>query len=393
MKNEKINMIKKNFRFLIVVCSLLFIFGCPDLLVLVDDTVNNNDEDGVFVRIYIGEDNTNARTIQPGHDSIAGYRLTFTDGIHEPVDITASNSTEVYLNNGNWTITATAYRQDGVIGNDYDAIADGSITITISGGNVQGTIPPIILSSIGSGDGTLRYSLTLESGHGTFTLWQIDGQNKVSNFGNNNGELFFLSPESGDFLLPTGRYIAEAKITNLQGNIAFRRDIIEIWQNTVSFFEGPTVYVDPSVLMPNSGAALCETNSTINGIPIGSGSWYGGGWSEVYPRTYTVTAITPWPVSFPHTAEFKLEFETDSLFATIGWNANTGEFPNGEYFTGEIPTDFTDNNVLWIRVISEDGDTFRYYRFDITPQPPSPPGNGFFINKDTNSGFIGGIIR
>ena len=55
------------FVFLIAACTLLSVLGCPDDFTspeILDNT--NNDANGVFVRIYIGENNTSARTIQPG---------------------------------------------------------------------------------------------------------------------------------------------------------------------------------------------------------------------------------------------------------------------------------------------------------------------------------------
>jgi hypothetical protein len=344
---------------LIVICSLIFVFGCSDPFELGDkiELANNNNgnTNSALVSICIG--NTGARTIQPGTSAFAGYQLTFTGGTYEPVNLdNGANSVDVYLNNGTWTITAKAYKLGGTIGNNADVVASGSISVAISGGAVNGTVQPIILTPVGTGNGTLHYDITFGSGvTGYLTLWQINGNEKVSGFGS-NGVLSLSSSVNGNFNLSAGRYIVEAKLTATDSKIAFRREVVEIWQETTSVFEFvPAVYLDPNAILPNSGAVLSETNSKFNNEAIGSGK--GSGASEADPKTYTFNLSTPTNVTI------KLEAETDSLFSTISWAANTGALPNGVYSNGTLPTNLSTNNVLWVKVVSEDGGTAMYYRF------------------------------
>jgi hypothetical protein len=341
---------------LTIICSLIFVFGCTDPIEFTDK--NNGNTDGALVSIYIGE--PSARTILPSISAFAGYQLTFTGGTYEPVNITngASNA-NVYLDNGTWTITAKAYKLDGTIGNEGDEVASGSISFTISGGVVSGgAVKPIILTPVGTGNGTLHYDITFESGvTGSLTLWQIDGDAKVTAFGT-NGELSLSTSANDNFNLLAGRYIVEAKLIATNAKIAFRREEVEIWQETISAFvfaPADTEYIDPNAILPNSGAVLSETNSKFNNVAIGSGK--GSGTSEADPKTYTFTLSTPASVTIT------LEAETNSLFSTISWAANTGALPNGVYSNGTLPTNLSTNNVLWVKVVSEDGSTAMYYRF------------------------------
>jgi hypothetical protein len=361
--------------------AVLVLWGCsnpfePPLQKPVD-----NDETAL-VRIYIGE--SAARTVQPGGDDIAGYRLAFTGGgTHDPVDITGTGHADVYLGNGTWTITATAYKLYSVIGNSNDAVASGSISVTVSGGAVSGTVPPIILGPLGTENGTLHYEISFDSGvSGYLKLWHIDGFTVIDNFGS-NGELSFSSSPNDNFGLPAGRYIAEVKLTNRFGRIAFSREVVEIWANTTtSFTFSPSVYLDPNAVSANSKATLSETNSTFNNIQIGSGT--GSGISEQDPKTYTIGTSNREDVLIT------LMFEANSRFSTVSWATNTGSVPDGTYSTTAFPTNFSTNNVLWIKAVSEDGSETVFYKFVFTLPPPS---NGSFTDTDYNAGRISGTIE
>ena len=242
MNKEGVGNRKVFINFFILIFSLFILIGCPNIFsppVIYYPPVNYSDANGASVRIFVGENNMTARTIQPAQDAVAGYVLSFTGGTHDPVEITNGNYTDVFLVNGEWMITATAYRIGGSLENPSDAVAKGSITITISDGSVEGEVPAIILSPLEGGTGTLRYSINLESGSvGVITLWYINGQNVVNSFGsNNNGEITFFTTLNGDFNFAAGRYIVEVRLTNSQEKIAFRREVVEIWQGTVSFFQ------------------------------------------------------------------------------------------------------------------------------------------------------------
>jgi hypothetical protein len=208
-------------------------------------------KDGL-VRVYLSEKTMGTRTVQPTLDAIAAYRLTFSGGgSHDPVDITGSDYADVELDDGAWTITAKAYKQSGTLGNTTDEIAMGSVTITLSGGAVAtGAATVIILGPSGSGSGTLRYNITLTSGTtGELKLWDIDNV-LVSDFGS-NGTLMLSTSTTDDYTVAAGRYIAEVKLTDSEGRIAFRREVVEVWVETVSDF----VFAPAEFLNPNAGEA------------------------------------------------------------------------------------------------------------------------------------------
>jgi hypothetical protein len=210
---------------------------------------NNLRKDGL-VRIYLGEQSSGARTVQPGQDALSGYRLTFvcdsdSDIEREPVDITGANYADVYLNDGTWTITAKAYKLGGTIGGESDKIAEGSITVTLDEGAVEGAVSPIILRSSAVGTGTLHYDITIPTGvTGYLKLWNSNDI-AVSGFGT-NGVLTFAASFTGDYTLAAGRYIAEASLTNhTGGGVGFRREVVEIWADTVSdFIFAPAEFLD-----------------------------------------------------------------------------------------------------------------------------------------------------
>jgi hypothetical protein len=355
------------------------------------DYPTNNTKGGGLVRIYIGEDSPSARTVQPAHNAIAGYQLTFSGGYNvtapNTVDITEGNSAEVALADGGWTITAKAYKSGGTIGDSDDAIASGSITITLSNGLVSETVPPIILRPTGTGNGTLSYDITLGSAiSGYMKLFEINGSTPISAFGQ-NGVLDLSDTAADDYTLAAGRYIAEVKLTDDEGNISFRREVVEIWADTTTdfvFAPDADAFVDPSVALVESGASLSETDTKINNIAI-TGAWTGNGNSEQNPRTYTY--------STPNTGSVSIElvFEPNSQYTTISWAPTTGAAPSA-YSTEAFPStfDFLTNNTLWIKVVSEDGSSTRYYKFAVTPPPP--PSNGSFTDTDYRAGYIKGTI-
>jgi len=185
---------------------------------------------------------------------------------------------------------------------------------------------------------------------------------------------------NGNTTLPTGRYIAEARLTRTDGLIAFRREVVEIWPNTISSFEfAPVDYLDPNAaVLANSHAVLSETETTINGNAIGSGT--GSGSSELDPKTYTFSLVDRANVIFA------LVFETTSLFSTYSWIANTGNPPGGVYpNSGPFPTDFSTNSTLWVKAVSEDGSEIMYYSFNV--MLPTAGYGDFTVTSSNASGI------
>jgi hypothetical protein len=349
------------FLSLMILGAAFLIGGCSNLFEPPGSGGKGNTAGGSLVRIVIGGESP-ARTIQPGTADIAGYRLTFSGGpAHAPVDITEGNSANIYLADGTYTITATAYKAGGTIGNAGDKAAEGSISITLLEGAVTsngGVVPPVILGPAGTSDGVLGYAVTIgEEVSGILKLWDIDGTTPVSGF-DWDGELEISASVDSTHTLPAGRYIARIRLENSENRIAFLEEVIEIWAGvtTTLAFE-PTVYVDPSAVPIHSGADL-SPESTIGGAPIGTGS--GSGTSDD-PVSYALEVgdITSAPVN--------LALESGSRFAGITWAANTGTAPGGEeYSAGTLPADFSTNYVLWVTAVSEDQSTTRYYKFTLT---------------------------
>jgi hypothetical protein len=388
MKRTSINRISIG----ILVLAGLLLAACANPL-NPPEQVRDDTAAGGLVRIYVGNaGGGEARTVQPAVDALAGYRLTFTPGeggaIHDPVDITGgNNSTEVYLADGTYTITATAYKAGGELGNEGDAVALGSVAVTLSGGEVTsngGVVPPIILEPLGTGSGDFQYTVNIDGGGtGVLKLWDIDGTNAVSGF-DDDGVLNFTDSAYGSHPLAAGRYIAEVRLEKENGTVAFLREVIEIWpgvSTAFSFQPTPEGYIDPSLVPANSGADLAAS-STIGGVEIGTGT--GSGVDEANALSYSIAA--------PNTgnAEVKLALEKDSLFAAVSWTATAGTPPGGTGYGTTAITNFSTNNVLWVKVVSEDASTTRYYKFTLYPPPPS---NGSFGDEDADAGQISGLIK
>jgi hypothetical protein len=104
------------------------------------------------VAIVIGD---SARTVAPGTEDFTKYTLTFSGpGVHADVDA-SGGSAEVELSVGEWTITATGYTGEDP---DCTAVAEGSVTVTVSSEGTQANIP---LKPKTSGvQGTFSYALT-----------------------------------------------------------------------------------------------------------------------------------------------------------------------------------------------------------------------------------------
>ncbi|AEF82533.1 beta strand repeat-containing protein [Leadbettera azotonutricia] len=385
MKTNPIKIMKKVLAVFGTVSLLgFFLAGCSNLFEP-DRDIPNSQKDGGLVGIYIGGETP--RTLQPSWDALAGYQLTFSGG-HVPVSITEGNYAEVYLADGTYTITAAAYRAGGVIGNAGDEAARGSVSVTLAGGIITsngGRVPPIILEAIGEGLGTFHYEIAKgNSVSGYLKLWQTDGTGPVSGFGT-DGELPIDSAEvTGDYTLEKGRYIAEIRLTNSAGKVAFYREVIELWPgaSTALVYE-PEIYLDPSAILPNSEAVLAAS-TVIGGNAIGA-KISGTGDSESDPVRYKLAVQNIANVS----AEFVTE--GDSLFANLFWIANNGSAPGG---TGYNPapigvTNFSANNTLWIKVVSEDGSTTMYYKFELFPPPPT---KGAFTDTNTAVNTLSGTI-
>ena len=260
---------KKNFsilkKILISVCFLFILIasGCEN-----PPEISNEQEKGL-IRIFIGEEKLPSRTIQPEREAIAGYQLTFSGpGTIAPMTITEGNSVDILLANGTWTVTATAYKLNGIIGRESDAIASGFISIRLSGGIVSGSVPPIILTPINNtGIGIFNYIITIESGiSGYMKLLKIDGD-YFNSFGE-NGELSLSNSVNVNYNLATGRYIIEIRLENEKGEVSYFREVLEIWEGTktILIYE-PLSFFDPNIKPPTLNFGdFSVTNIEFSGI-------------------------------------------------------------------------------------------------------------------------------
>jgi hypothetical protein len=342
---------------------------------------------GGLVRIVISEgEGRAARTVQPAASALAGYRLTFSSG-HDPIDLSAGNGAEVYLPNGTYYITATAYKAGGTVGNSGDVAASGNIYVTLSGGVVisdGGVVPPIILYPE-SGSGTLEYSITSAAAvSGTMKLWEINGTDPISGFGTSGVLSIDASPSlsAQTYSLAVGRYITEIRLVDVNGDIALLQEVVEIWTGTTTAIVfTPDVYFDPSAAPANSGTALSAL-SVIGGMAIGApGAETGVYEGDAVSYSLMVVDINDADQSFV--------LETDSLFADISWIANTGTTPDGVGYSDTPVTDFSTDNILWVKVVSEDGSAVRYYKFTLAALDSDltvVSGDGLYT-------YVGNVLR
>jgi len=353
-----------------------------------DPLIDSSEGSGV-VRIYIGDHDPASRTIQPGLNSIAGYQLTFEPHL-EPVNITEGSYADVTLADGEWTITATAYLYGGF---NYP-VAAGSIVIEVENGIiVNGPVPAAIILSpfAGTDNGLLQFDISLEDiAEGSLTLWDINGYDKITDFADNGVFLSqsWMSSISSYYYLAPGRYIAEARLRHNNGQIAFLREVIEIWPGTPTYFEFnplPMDFINSNAVLANSESLLLEINTKLNGVSIGAGT--GSGASEQDPKTYTVRTDST------DSVQVELIFEKDSLFSTFSWTV-TGSSPLGVYPNdGPLPVSINlSTNALWVKSVSEDGSKTMFYKFIAAPHLIPPPSNGAFTDTDYEEGFIAGSI-
>jgi hypothetical protein len=339
-------------RFLpgLAVIACLLVAGCSNLF---DPPVESSAAAGDgLVRIAIG-DEAAARTVQPAGSTLAGYQLTFSSG-HNPVNISGGTRADVYLADGTYTVTAAAYKAGGTIGSAGDLVAQGSITITLSGGAVTsdtGVVPPIILTSVGSGNGTLEYTITgSDAASGYMKLWDITG-NPVGSFGTSGVlDTGFYSNLSDTVSLTAGCYITEIRLENGYSNVAFLREVVEIWPGTTTEITfNPAVYLDPSLAPVGSGD---DNNPVIDNIII---SKEASGNDTVITLTIDVSSNVP------------VNYRTGSFYG-----------PNGNIWGGGGGYTFTETSTGHWRLVTTD-----------TVSQFAPSGEYYYTNiKVRNAGQL-----
>lgn len=205
-------------------------------------------------------------------------------------------------------------------------------------------------------------------------LWDINGITPVTSFG--TGGVLTINPSNpvsisgATVTLPAGSYMTEIRLTNVSGRIARYREVTEIWSGlTASIVFAPTDYVDPSEVPANSGADLANA-SIIDSREFGSLAGAGAGGSDGDPKAYSLF------VGNIANVAVNLILAAGSEFAAVSWMQNTG---SGGVYTAGIPSgtlDFSTNNVLWVKVVSEDSQTTRYYKFSFESCDLTISGSG-----------------
>jgi hypothetical protein len=245
--------------FLVMAMALagLFLAGCSNLL-NPPEAIHGSETPAAgrgVISIRIGSDAAQARTVQP---ALAGYQLTFAGGPdHDPVNIPGGKtSVNVSLEDGIYTITATAYKAGGTIGTQTDEVARGHIDVVLLDGvvtNNNGVVPPIVLAPHSStGKGTLHYKITLGEGDdGWLSVHDVSPSD-----GNSAGKTSSIDEHINRDIdktdkLDAGRYLAEVVLfKHEEGKIAYWKEIIEIWPGCTTdlvFEPKPEDYLEPYV--------------------------------------------------------------------------------------------------------------------------------------------------
>jgi hypothetical protein len=196
------------------------------------------------------------------------------------------------------------------------------------------------------------------------TLWEIDGETLVSDFGTDgvltiNSSNPVLIPAT-TVTLPAGRYITEIRLINESEDVAVYREVTEIWPGLTTRI----VFEPEDTDYGNPNAELDLATSTIGGMAVSAGTDGGGdGASEADAVKYLLIIGDTFM-----NAAINLVPTDASLSAAVSWVQNTGDFPNDVYpntGTTAAGLDFSSDKVLWGRVVSQDTTNTKYYRFTL----------------------------
>jgi hypothetical protein len=160
------------------------------------------------VAIVIGD---SARTIAPDTEDFTKYTLTFFgSSAHESVDVIANSAHQEELPVGDWIITATGYTTGE--DSDFTAVAEGSVTVTVSSSTT--TNANILLKPKTGGDlakGTFHYALMIEAYPGTGQLVITTASGEAVEGG--TIELSYgYAVKEGDIELDPGQYMVRVRL-------------------------------------------------------------------------------------------------------------------------------------------------------------------------------------
>jgi hypothetical protein len=217
----------KHINILFAIIATFVMAGCESPLDSVKNPVSSASGATGTVLVSIQTPETAlsapALTIYPALDGFTRYELSFSDGpaAHASVAIGTGVNSPIELVVGNWTITATAYK-------DTTASAQGSATVTVNAGTT--TSASITLGPVtGGAAGTLGYSVTSPSGAtGSLTIQTISGEVTGGSIALAAG-----TTTANTLSLPSGEYMLFVNLTK-GGNHAGRSDVLHIYSGLTS---------------------------------------------------------------------------------------------------------------------------------------------------------------
>jgi hypothetical protein len=135
-----------------------------------------------------------------------------------------------------------------------------------------------------------------------------------------------------------------------------------------------TAYGNPLTLA-NSGAELDLDSSTIGGVSFSAGT------GEAAAVTYGLIVAKPLKTLAAH-----LALDAGSAYATVSSVVTAGAAPNGAgYVTGTTGNiNFENNQVLWVKAVSEDETVTKNYRFNLDNYDRTIEGTAPYVFADAD---------
>jgi hypothetical protein len=231
MKNEKMGQ-RNSFAVLIVVCSLLFVFGCSNALLEKGGEGVSADLSAGYGAVAVNLAAGTARTVMPvvGLESLTLEYWFAKNG--EAAQKKEPDGSRFILETGVYTLTVKGF----VRANDPDALAaQGEASFTIASGTVAETVNLVLRPLASEGEGSLEFglrypadarvevlALTLIAGGSSFDLLDLDissqGSDPVALSGTKTG-------------IPAGYYLLQVRLKNGEGGVAGKSEVVHIYRN------------------------------------------------------------------------------------------------------------------------------------------------------------------
>ena len=238
----------KNFKSyfgLILITGLLLIGSCSDVFDL-------PEQNGESVTIIIDDDI--GRSLMPGTPWFSYYELTFTPGsgqapLAEPVVTNwSSSSYTLILERGWWTVSVKGFVYiGGLPGIEYGyyeaASSDGAVWFNAGESGSNSVQVPVRGRMQDEEPGIFAWNLenTFTSGSVTITSGTLD---ILDPFEEQIGfeQINLMDESSGSISLAPGYYMLKVEFTNLDGNKAYKTEIMHIYSNLTTSANNTTGY-------------------------------------------------------------------------------------------------------------------------------------------------------